>query len=104
MSEKFEGELPPQVHGSSEKQKIWLITPKQFKQLPDGTELTDIYGKKVVKGQDEIDDDTRADENTGIDYLAVGFPQHAKPDGMRFGATYTIDTTPSGDRDDESEK
>lgn len=38
---------------------LWLFTPEELEQLPDGIELTSIMGKKVVKGRDYIDDDTR---------------------------------------------
>ena len=37
----------------------WLLTPEEFEQLPDGTELTCIDGKTSVKGKDPIDMDTR---------------------------------------------
>ena len=40
--------------------KLLLITPEEFAELPDGTELTSILGSKAIKGQDYIDDDTRA--------------------------------------------
>lgn len=46
--------------------KIWVITPDELSQLPDGTELISIFEEKVVKGKDYIDDDTR------FGYLAYG--------------------------------
>lgn len=45
---------------------IWLMTPNELAQLPDGTELVCINGQTVVKGIDNIDDDTRGG------YLAYG--------------------------------
>lgn len=39
---------------------LYLFTPEEFDQLPDGTELSSIMkGKKVIKGKDKIDMDTR---------------------------------------------
>lgn len=43
-----------------EKHELLLIPLKLFPQIPDGTVLTCINGKKAVKGKDKIDDDTRA--------------------------------------------
>lgn len=42
-----------------EDHELLLLTPEEFAALPDGTELTAIDGDKAIKGQDEIDDDTR---------------------------------------------
>lgn len=39
---------------------ITLLTPEEFRDIPDGTTLYSIFGERVVKGVDEIDDDTRA--------------------------------------------
>lgn len=36
-----------------------LITPEEFAELPDGTELVCINGKTYIKGKDIIDSDTR---------------------------------------------
>lgn len=38
---------------------LWLFTPGEYEQLPDGTELTSIMGDIRVKGQDDIDQDVR---------------------------------------------
>jgi hypothetical protein len=38
---------------------LWLFTPEEFKQLPDGTVLTAITEEKAIKGVDEIDQDVR---------------------------------------------
>ncbi len=38
---------------------LWLFTPEEFKQLPDGTILLCIDGKSCIKGKHEIDQDTR---------------------------------------------
>jgi hypothetical protein len=35
------------------------LAPEEFRDLPDGTELLSIFGERVVKGRDDIDDDTR---------------------------------------------
>lgn len=45
---------------------LWVITPEELEQLPDGIELECIDGTKVIKGKDRIDDDTR------WGYLAYG--------------------------------
>ena len=45
---------------------IWLFTIEEFRQLPDGIELESVMGDKVVKGKDEIDEDTR------FGYMAYG--------------------------------
>lgn len=42
-----------------EEKTLWLLTPEEFRALPDGIELTDIFGETAVKGIDEIDQDTR---------------------------------------------
>jgi hypothetical protein len=44
----------------SEQGNLWLLTPAEFDQLPDGIELGCIDDTTVVKGRDRIDDDTRA--------------------------------------------
>jgi hypothetical protein len=45
---------------------LWLLTPKEFDQLPNNIELESIAGEKVIKGVDYIDNDTRGN------YLAYG--------------------------------
>ncbi len=45
---------------------LYLVTPAELKEIPDGVELESISGEKVIKGKDYIDDDTRAG------YLARG--------------------------------
>jgi len=50
-------------------EKIDLVTQEEFDALPMGTELTCINNKKVVKGKDYIDNDTR------FGYLAYGISQ-----------------------------
>ena len=40
-------------------QELYLFTPEEYEQLPDGIELTCIDGDTVVKGKDYIDMDTR---------------------------------------------
>lgn len=42
-----------------EEKTLWLITPEEFAQLPDGFVLTCIDETTAVKGKDWIDDDTR---------------------------------------------
>ena len=39
--------------------ELFLFTPEEYEQLPDGIELTCIDGDIVVKGVDKIDMDTR---------------------------------------------
>jgi hypothetical protein len=43
----------------SEETDLWLLTPAEFDQLPDGTELGCIDDETHVKGRDRIDNDTR---------------------------------------------
>ena len=38
---------------------LWLFTPAEFEELPDGTELICINGQKVLKGRDHIYLDVR---------------------------------------------
>jgi hypothetical protein len=45
---------------------IYLLTPKEFAELPDGALLVDVMGESAVKGKDRIDDDTR------FGYMAYG--------------------------------
>lgn len=45
---------------------LWLFTPEEYEQLPDGIELTDINGGVAVKGKHNIDMDTR------FGYIAYG--------------------------------
>ena len=49
-----------------ENDELWLFTPEEFDQLPDGIELTNIVGTRATKGRDEIDQDVR------FGYLAWG--------------------------------
>jgi len=72
-------EVPPQIKldpnglmkkGSAfgiKEAELQLITPAQLKQLPNGTVLTSINGRKVTVGKDVIDGDTRGG------FLAYGF-------------------------------
>lgn len=39
--------------------KLYLLTPEEFDQVPDGTELTCIDGETAIKGKDTIDQDIR---------------------------------------------
>lgn len=54
--------------------KIKLITPSELKKIKDGTELYCIFGSKVIKGKDHIDNDTRGG------FLAYGFK---RPDSSK---------------------
>lgn len=38
---------------------LWLLTPEEFLEVPDGTVLLSISDDTAVKGKDYIDDDTR---------------------------------------------
>lgn len=40
-------------------EELYLFTPDEFNQLPDGTVLTSIDGETSIKGIDDIDMDTR---------------------------------------------
>jgi len=87
MPEKFKNResLPQEPEQESKDENLWLITPEQFENLPDGTELISINGDKVVKGEDYIDQDTRGG------YLAFGFPESNKPDNIKFGEHALVD-------------
>lgn len=39
--------------------RLWIFTPEEYNQLPDGMILTCINGKDAIKGVDEIDMDIR---------------------------------------------
>lgn len=43
----------------SEETNLYLFTPDEYEQLPDGFELICIDGSKEVKGTDKVDMDTR---------------------------------------------
>ena len=43
----------------SEETNLWLFTPEEYAHLPDGFELESINGRKLIKGKDYIDMDTR---------------------------------------------
>lgn len=43
----------------SEDDDLYLLTPDEFNQLPDGISLTCIDGTVLVKGKDDFDQDTR---------------------------------------------
>ena len=58
--------------------RIWLITPEQLAELPDGTKFIDINGEEVVKGSKETDQETMGG------YLPFGFTEESKPEGMDF--------------------
>ena len=38
---------------------LWLLTPDEYKQLPDGIELESVNGNKAIKGTDYVDQDIR---------------------------------------------
>lgn len=42
-----------------EKDPLWLLSPEQLEEVPDGTILHTIMGEEVVVGQDKIDRETR---------------------------------------------
>lgn len=46
--------------------ELFLFTPEEYEQLPDGIELTCIDGDIVVKGVDKIDMDTRFGHHTAF--------------------------------------
>jgi hypothetical protein len=41
------------------KENLWLLTPEEFLEVPNGTVLISIYGEHKVKGVDKLSDDTR---------------------------------------------
>lgn len=43
----------------SDESNLWLLTPEEFLEVPDGTVLLSISDDTVVKGKDYIDDDIR---------------------------------------------
>jgi hypothetical protein len=54
------------IKWSNEENPLYLITPEEYNQLPDGTQLECIDGTFVIKGVDYIDQDTR------FGYIAFG--------------------------------
>jgi len=42
-----------------EQSDLWLFTPAELDQLPNGTAVVSILGSRKIKGQDELDRDTR---------------------------------------------
>jgi hypothetical protein len=50
----------------SEESNLYLFTPEEYEQLPDGIELACIDDEKAIKGKDFIDLDTR------FGYIAYG--------------------------------
>jgi len=71
-------------HNKPEVDKIMLypITLDQLESLPDGTKLTGLDGKEVIKGVDHIDDDTRGG------YIAYGFTEGNIPAGLEVNKNY----------------
>ena len=46
---------------------LWLLTPKEYEQVPNGTPFECISGQQVIKGIDYIDQDSR------FGYIAFGW-------------------------------
>lgn len=46
-------------HWWDEEHTLWLVTPEEFRKLPDGFVLTCIDDTTATKGKDNIDMDTR---------------------------------------------
>lgn len=44
---------------SGDEDPLWLLTPAELKEMPEGTVLHGIMGDTATVGTDEIDDDTR---------------------------------------------
>ncbi len=59
-------ERTTQIWTLKDGRKIQLIHETELKEIKDGTVLTDIFGESHIKGEDEIDLDTRGG------YLAYG--------------------------------
>jgi hypothetical protein len=53
---------------------IYLITPEQFKSLPEGTKLVDTSGDVVTVGDEDLKRET-----TKAGYLPFGFVEETKP-------------------------
>lgn len=60
-----------------EEKTLWLLTPKEFEALPDGTELICIDGEVSIKGKDKIDLDTR------LGHIAWGISHGATPESLK---------------------
>jgi len=43
----------------SDENDLWLLTPEEYTEVPDGTVLLSVTGDIRVKGKGYIDDDTR---------------------------------------------
>lgn len=87
MRKNFEKRKRPSQESKEESkdENLWRITPEQFEDLPEGTELTSISGDKVIKGKDYINQDTREG------YLAFGFLESNKPDNIKFEGKAFVD-------------
>jgi len=64
---------------------IYLITPEQFKSLPEGTKLVDTSGDEVTVGDEDLKRET-----TKAGYLPFGFTEEAKPVDLSL-KQYNID-------------
>jgi hypothetical protein len=64
---------------------IYLVTPEQFKSLPEGTKLVDTSGDEVAVGDEDLKRET-----TKAGYLPFGFIAETKPAGLRL-KQYNID-------------
>lgn len=53
---------------------LWLLTPEEFKKLPEGTVVHSVNNSTSVVGRDKFDDDTRAG------YLAYGIKEPFSPE------------------------
>lgn len=72
---------PEPKEGIITEKNIRLISPEEFEKLPDGTELYSIVGKKVIKGVDEISQDTRNGSlSCGLKYD----PESLKPKELKI--------------------
>ena len=67
---------------------IYLITPEQFKTLPEGTKLVDISGDEVTVGDEDLKRET-----TKSGYLPFGFVEETKPADLsvkRYDTNYEL--------------
>lgn len=64
---------------------IYLITPEQFKSLPEGTKLVDTSGDEVTVGDEDLKRET-----TKAGYLPFGFVEKTKPADLSV-KRYNID-------------
>lgn len=66
--------------GETPAYEIHLVTPEELEELPDGTELIDIFGRSVIKGHE-----TTIDGDTRFGHLAYGLRDGVMPTNATCG-------------------